>query len=169
MPDVTLAEAARILLPLVVVGVFAAKQEFRTRRWDPAFFRNGICVVRMARNLGETVNTLPMPTASGGLFGWKVEARRLGEREVAFFAPVMNGSLLRGLLRVDATRNALEVVGHLQWALWLLLLGGLTFLGDWRFAIPAVALALVAYVGEVHRFRGILDDVARRCINQSGV
>jgi hypothetical protein len=134
MPDVTWAEAARILLPLVVVGVFGAKQGFQTRRWDPAFFRNGIRVVRMTRDLGETVNTVPMPTDSGGLFGWKVDVRRLSEREVAFFAPVMNGSLLRGLLRLDTTRNSLEVVGHLQWALWLLLLGGLSLVtGGSRF------------------------------------
>jgi hypothetical protein len=169
MPDVTIAEALRIWVPLVVAGMFAAHQEFRTRHWDPELFRRGICVFRAERPLGHAVREVPLPTGAYGLFLRGIDARRLGPFEVAFFAPVLNGPLLRGVMRFNAASNALEVVGRLQWGLWLLLCGGLTLVGDPRFALPCAALLAWAYVGESRRFRRILEEAVGESATSWGV
>jgi hypothetical protein len=169
VPDITVSEAFRILVPLVIVGVFAVRQELRIRRWDPELFRRGIRVFRVERPLGHPVREVPLPTARPGLFGRGTDARRIGPLEVAFLAPELNGSLLRGLLSFNPATNALEVVGRLQWGLSLLLCGGLSLIGDYRFALPCVGLAAWAYVGETRRFRRIMDEAAAELTKAWGV
>jgi hypothetical protein len=146
----------RIVVPLILLGVVAGVQEIRGRRWDPSFFRSGVIAYRKARPTPLTPGELRMPTAPTALLGTPIPAMRLSTHEIAFFAPVLNGSLMRGLLRYNSRSASLEVVGHLQWGLWALM-GSMAFIGA-PFPIGLGALVLWAYLGESRRFFRVLHE-----------
>jgi hypothetical protein len=144
--------AFAILGALVALGAVAAVQEIRMRRWDPAFFRKGVLGMK---------ETSPIPAAPTDLVTPPgLRARKLGPHEIAFVAPVLNGSLMRGLLRYRPELAALEVVGHLQWGMWCLLLVPALF-GLWPLGLGVAVLLVYAYFGERRRFRATLDAAAR--------
>lgn len=85
---------------------------------------------------------------------------RLSPHEVAFFAPVLRNSLMRGLLRYSESRASLEVIGHLQWGLWALL-SVAAFIGL-PFVVGTALFVGWAYLGERRRFSKVLIEARRR-------
>jgi hypothetical protein len=152
------ADFLLVVVPLVALGVVAAVQEIRARRWDAGFFREGIAVFHEAIPVAHAPREVPLPG---------VRATRLNAYEIAFFAPVLNGSLMRGLLRYSNRSGSLEVIGHLQWGLWALM-STLAFAGL-PFALAMGLLIGWAYLGERRRFSTVLLDARRSLGSDEGV
>jgi hypothetical protein len=148
-----------IVLFLVGLGAVAAVQEIRTRRWDPDFFRGGVTALKGTVSVKVAPIELHAPPG--------VRAHTIGPHELAFLAPVLNGSLMRGLLRYRPELSSLEVVGHLQWGMWSLFLAPILF-GFWQFSVAAAVLLVWAYVGERRRFLAALDAAARYVASSGG-
>jgi hypothetical protein len=89
-------------------------------------------------------------------------AQHLTPHEVAFFAPALNASLMRGLLRYNPATSELEVMGYLQWGSWGMF--GILALQGLPFAVGLAALGTIAYFGERRRFRNVLYDVRGHCV-----
>jgi hypothetical protein len=154
--DTGLAPLVIIVLPLLIFAIVAARQQIRAHRWDPAFFREGIAAYRRGVELPRSLSHVSLPSELEQQLALQMRVRRLSAHELAFFAPVLNGSLMRGLLRYDPEACSLEVVGYLQWGLWALM-STLAFV-----ALPLAAgvavLTLWAYFGERRRFSTVLRE-----------
>jgi hypothetical protein len=168
------SELTFYLLGLIPLGVIAARQELLARRWDAEFYRTGVRVFRRTMESGGVVE-MPMPSAVvGGLPGWLISSKRLSAHEVVFVAPddaglfrdFVNGSLLRGILRIDPATNTIEVVGHLQWGTRVLMAAATTMLGDFAFSSICIAIvtvsAMFTYRRETERFHAVFDDATSR-------
>ena len=132
--DTGLAPLVIIVLPLLIFAIVAARQQIRAHRWDPAFFREGIAAYRRGVELPRSLSHVSLPSELEQQLALQMRVRRLSAHELAFFAPVLNGSLMRGLLRYDPEACSLEVVGYLQWGLWALMstLAFVAATGGWR-------------------------------------
>jgi hypothetical protein len=143
-----------IIVSLVGLGVIAAVQEIRLRRWDPDFFRRGLRAVKQTATISAPLTELSAPPG--------IRSHMLGPYEIAFVAPVLNGSLMRGLLRYRPELASVEVVGHLQWGVCSLFLALAVFgLWSWASSIGVILLFAGAYLGERRNFVAALRATAR--------
>ncbi|HSF15227.1 MAG TPA: hypothetical protein VLK65_06710 [Vicinamibacteria bacterium] len=146
------------LLAMLTVAAICVLQEIRAHRWNPSLFRGGVVALRDAVPLARGPIEVPLPSSRRGYLGFRVRAVRLGPDEVAFFAPFLKASILRGLLRYNAADQSLEVIGRLHWGLWALLASPVLF-GLWPFVTIGL-LATFAYLGERRQFSSVLGEAA---------
>jgi hypothetical protein len=141
-----------IIVGLVALGAVTAAQEIRIRRWDPDFFRRGVLALRTRSPLAVAPAELSFPPG--------VRAHRFGPHEIAFVAPVLNGSLMRGLLRYKPEASSLEVVGYLQWGICGLFVVPALFM-SWPLGLGVLLWFFCAYLGERRRFLAALQATVR--------
>ena len=157
---------------LVVLGALTCRDMIALRRWEPAFLRRGIVLLRRTRPLGHRPEVLPNPQIPASWSGWRSQVRRLGPHEIALTAPAgWNAPLMRGLLHFDERASAVVVTGRLVWGplpLIVLGMGGTVLWMAPREGASLAAFLLVSaaafgggsYVSERGRLIRALDSVA---------